>query len=339
MDLQSAPQNGSGSCPHHAPDPRQVARDQRFGVNSGGVDEFARAQSVAAERGGIAEHGGIAVLLVSHGSHSPSWRHMLLDVHRDVAEDLLELPGVTQVRSAFMEYTEPSIATQLRALDAAGVESVLVIPLLLTISDHSFDDIPVICGAREDAAIAANLSEEGIEIYAPDARLEFAPLLDFTDLVEQNLARRLAEKVGTPEFLRDDAASYGLVLVGYGSADFDQQWHEFFAGIDRYAEAQLGIDRSLHAWCGHLVEYSREPTAEAIEAQLEQYDRVIVVPIFVAYDEMFHEKIIGRAAERCSAPERVIYTNDSVLPDPHVADWIRGIAAELVGSSAAVSTS
>lgn len=329
-DPASVDHKAAVGCPHSA---KQAARDQRFGVNSGGVDEFARAQSVVAERGGV------AVLLVSHGSHSPSWRHMLLDVHREVADDLLALPGVSQVRSAFMEYTEPSIATQLRALDAAGVESVLVIPLLLTISDHSFDDIPVICGAREDAAIAENLAEEGIEIYAPAARLEFAPLLDFTDLVEQNLARRIGEKVGSPEQLAQDDLSYGLVLVGYGSADFDEQWHEFFGGIDRYAERELGIDRSIHAWCGHLVEYSRQPTLDAIEAQLEQYDRVIVVPIFVAFDEMFHEKIIGRAAERCSAPERVIYTNDSVLPDPHVASWIREIAAARVAAELGASAS
>jgi sirohydrochlorin ferrochelatase len=319
---QPASTNG---CPAHN------SREIRFKVNANGVDELARAQSVAPGSGGA---GGTAVLLVSHGSHSPSWRHMLLDVHREVADELLGLPGVSQVRTAFMEYTEPSIATQLRALDAAGVENVLVIPLLLTISDHSFDDIPVICGAREDAEIAANLAEEGIEIYAPAATLEFAPLLDFSDLVETNLARRIEQAVGDAEALRAAEQSHGLVLVGYGSADFDDEWHKFFDAIDRYAEDQLGVDSSVHAWCGHLVEYSRQPTIDAIEAQLEQHDRVIVVPIFVAYDEMFHEKIIGRAAERCSAPERVIYTNDSVLPDPEVGRWVIEIASSMLKAQA-----
>lgn len=302
---------------------KQQARDQRFQVNADGVDEMARAQSLV---DGAEHAGAVGVLLVSHGSHSPAWRHMLLDVHRDVEDRLLGLPGVTQVRSAFMEYTEPSIATQLRAFDAAGIGEVVVIPLLLTVSDHSFDDIPVICGQREDAEKAAELAEEMIEVYTPEANLTFTPLLDFTDLVEKNLSRRLAGAAGSPQEIASRGERLGLVLVGYGSADFDQQWHDFFGKIDRFAEQHLGIERSIHAWCGHLVEYSREPTMAALEEQLASHDRVVMVPIFVAYDEMFHEKIMGRAAERCSDPDRVLYTCDAILPEPAVAEWVVDIA-------------
>jgi sirohydrochlorin ferrochelatase len=331
MDTSSNNPNASHSstsgCPAHA----VPSREERFKVGFGDVDETARAQSIASPD---SSGGDTAILLVSHGSHSPSWRHMLLDVHRDVGDQLLELPGVTQVRSAFMEYTEPSIATQLRELDAAGVQEVLVIPLLLTISDHSFDDIPVVCGQREDPEKVAELAAEHIEVYAPDAHLTFAPLLDFTDLVERNLARRLGKLVGTPQELEGLDKSLGLVLVGYGSADFDDEWHAFFDKIDRYAEAELGVAGSTHAWCGHLVEYSRQPTIDAIEAQLEKYDRVALIPIFVAYDEMFHQKIMGRAAERCSAPERVFYSNDSILPEPAVAEWIVEISGDLLKATA-----
>lgn len=307
---------------HSAP-----SRAERYRVNSGGVDEAARAQSLSRI---VDPTGARAILLVSHGSHSPSWRHMLLDVHSEAEAELLALPGVAQVRSAFMEYTEPSIATQLRELDAAGIAEVIVVPLLLTISDHSFDDIPVICGRRTDERIAAGLTAEGIEIYAPEAKLTFAPLLDFTDLVRKNLARRLAEHLAAPDELRKRPETHGLVLVGYGSADFEDQWHEFFNDIGSNAQSELGIDRAIHAWCGHLVEYSRQPTLDAIEAMLEEYDRAVVVPIFVAVDEMFHDKIMGRAAERCSAPSRVIYTRDSVLPDPAVAEWIVEIAEQML---------
>lgn len=310
-----------------------AARAQRFKVNHNGVDEIARACSRAPRDAGP---GGRGVLLVSHGSHSPSWRHMLLDVHRDVEGDLLALPGIGEVRSAFMEYTEPSIATQLRAFDAAGIEEVIVVPLLLTVSDHSFDDIPVICGQREDAAKAAELAAEHIEIYRPRARLVFAPLLDFTDLVEKNLARRLERAVGELEPLPAAGRGTGLVLVGYGSADFDQQWHAFFDKIDRFAEAELGIASSVHAWCGHLVEYSRQPTLDALEAQLAKHDRVVLVPIFVAYDEMFHEKIMGRAAERCSDPGRVVYTDDAILPEPAVAEWVVEITGRMLAAQTAV---
>jgi len=79
------------------------------------------------------------ILLVSHGSRSPAWRRLLLDVHREASDDLLAIEGIGAVRTAFMEYTEPSIATQLRAFDDDGYESVIVVPLLLTISIRSQD--------------------------------------------------------------------------------------------------------------------------------------------------------------------------------------------------------
>lgn len=293
--------------------------------------EIARACSI-----GSPERGGTGILIVSHGSHSPIWRSQLLDVHEAAARELLALPGVRQVRSAFMEYTEPSIATQLRALDDAGVENIVVVPLLLTISDHSYDDIPVICGVREDPAIAARLAKERIATYATKAHVRFSPLLDFSQLVQRNLARRLEQLLGEPAALRQSPERIGLVLVGYGSAEFDREWHEFFTKIDRFAETNLGVDGAMHAWCGHLVHYSPQPTIEAIDTMLAGYDLVAVVPIFVAYDPMFHETIMGRAVQQSAAPERVLYSGNAILPEPEVGQWVVEIAGEMLAATAAV---
>jgi len=59
-----------------------------------------------------------------------------------------------------------------------------------------------------------------------------------------------------------------------------------------------------------------------------------VIPVFVAYDPMFQEKIIGRAVERCGAPERVLYRRDSILPDPEVGRWVVDIARQMTSSQA-----
>lgn len=268
------------------------------------------------------------VLLVSHGSRSPAWRRLLLDVHREAGDDLLAIEGVGAVRTAFMEYTEPSIATQLRAFDEDGYESVIVVPLLLTISDHSYDDIPAICGRSDDAEKIAELEAEKIEIYAAQADLDFAPLIDFSGLVQRNVARRVRAITGRrPEDGSDQ--SFGLLLVGYGSAEFDDEWNRFFMEVRSSMEIELGIAHTAHAWCGHLVNYSREPTMNAIDALLQRVDRVVVIPVFVAYDPMFQEKIIGRAVERCGSSGRVLYRRDSILPDPEVGRWVVDIARQM----------
>lgn len=296
------------------------------------LDEAALALSVREPADPDAKTG---ILLINHGSRSATWRKLLLDVQREIDDHLLSIPGVAQVRTAFMEYTEPSIATQLKAFDEAGIERVIVVPLLLTISDHSFDDIPAICGMSDDADVLAELADEKIEVYSPKAKLDFAPLLDFSGLVQRNTARRVKSILGRRD--GSDDVSYGLVLVGYGSAEFNDDWDRFFAQIRLYAEQELGITETAHAWCGHLVSYSRQPTMDAIESVLKKTDRVILLPILIAYDQMFQEKIIGRAATRCAEPERVLYRPDSILPEPEVGRWVVEICEKMAATPAGTS--
>lgn len=273
------------------------------------------------------------VLLISHGSHAPTWRRMLLDVHAEAAPELLKMPTVSQVRSAFMEYTEPSIAGQLRAFDEAGIERVIAVPLLLTISDHSFDDIPAICGQTNDPTRIAELEKEKIEVYRPNAEISFTPLLDFSGLVRTNLARRVRamfdhEGEGIPV-----PARTGLALIGYGSAEFDDEWNRFFRDVRGFAESELGFAESAHAWCGHLVSYSRQPTMVAINGLLSGCDRVAVVPLFVAFDPMFQTGIIGGAVARADDPTRVLYRGDAILPEPAVSRWVVDISRRMLERS------
>lgn len=316
-------QAAARGCPHHRAAPGasivESATSQLKALPTDAL-ETARATVLGDDSGRT------GILLVNHGSRSPVWRKMLLDVQAEVAEQLLRIDDVAQVRTGFMEYTEPSIATQLRELDAAGIERVLVVPLLLTISDHSFDDIPAICGQSDDGELVARLASENIEVHRPAAQVSFSPLLDFSGLVRSNLVRRVRPVMGP------DAPSTGLVLVGYGSAEYDDDWQRFFTSTRAAAEADLGIQASAHAWCGHLVDYGRTPTLEAINAMLERTDRVVVLPQLVSYDPMFQERIIGRAVRECADPSRVLYTNDAILPEPAVGEWVVRIASQMLGA-------
>lgn len=54
----------------------------------------------------------IGVLLVNHGSRSVTWRNTLLDLERKTRRALLAVGTTQEVKTAFMEYSEPSIATR-----------------------------------------------------------------------------------------------------------------------------------------------------------------------------------------------------------------------------------
>lgn len=74
------------------------------------------------------------MLLVNHGSRSKLWRDMLLDLEKAVKPKLLAHPKISAVRTAFMEYNEPSIATRMKEFDQEGFDDVIVVPIFLTVS-------------------------------------------------------------------------------------------------------------------------------------------------------------------------------------------------------------
>ncbi|RIJ97040.1 MAG: cobalamin biosynthesis protein CbiX [Armatimonadetes bacterium] len=289
--------------------------------------EIEAACSIKVDR---AEAPRFGVLLVNHGSHSATWRRMLLDVHAQVQDELLALPNVQSVRTGFMEYTEPSIAAQLRAFDEEGVDRILIVPLLLTISNHSFDDIPTICGLKDDPSVIESLTQERIERYEPQAEVDIAPLLDYPKLVRKNVARRFEDLRASACNPTDCPFRDGCVLVGYGSAEFNDDWETFFGDLGDFTVENLGAVAATCSWCGHIVKYKSGPTAKAIREILGLADRAFVIPILVAYDEMFQGRIIGRAIREAGEPERILYKADAILPEPEVERWVVSIVKDRI---------
>ncbi|MCC6261104.1 MAG: cobalamin biosynthesis protein CbiX [Anaerolineales bacterium] len=258
----------------------------------------------------------IGLLLVNHGSHSKTWRQALLDLEASARDRILSSGTIQGVKTAHMEYTEPSIATQMKAFDQEGFSDVIVVPIFLTVSSHSADDIPTILGQKDDAQIIASLEAEKIERYLPSAKVHITPLLDFTDVLQKNVLRRSQALSKRPE-------QEGLVLIGYGDQDYDSEWTELFNKVAEYVKLNSGINDHSHGWCGHLVHYNPAETVAAINTILERKEQAIVIPVLVAYDEMFQKNIIGRGVEQIeNHAEKILYNADAILPDPQIEDWV-----------------
>ncbi len=82
----------------------------------------------------------IGVLLVNHGSRSGAWRQTLAELEFNVRDEVLGDGSIARIKTAFMEYNEPSIATRLKEYDAEGFTDVVIIPIFLPVSPHSFDE-------------------------------------------------------------------------------------------------------------------------------------------------------------------------------------------------------
>ena len=268
----------------------------------------------------------VGVLLVNHGSHSETWRNMLLDVEEKVKGDLLANDGVEGVKTAFMEYNEPSIASQLKWFDDNGYTDVVLVPIFLTVSSHYSHDIPVIAGLTSDPKIKEQLDKEKIEVYKAKARVTITPPLDFTTLLKKNIARRV-------EALSTDASNEAVLLVAYGDEQYNQQWEEMVSKIGKYLKVKTKHETVAYAWCGHIVRYSSDPTTEGIEKLMEFEDKVIVIPVLVANDEHFQGEIIQDGVDAAPMAEtNVIYKQDAILPDANLNQWVRDITKETLES-------
>ncbi|HML96030.1 MAG TPA: CbiX/SirB N-terminal domain-containing protein [Thermodesulfobacteriota bacterium] len=267
----------------------------------------------------------IGVLLVNHGSRSEAWRQALLDLEAGVREDVLGGGTAEGIKTAFMEYNEPSIATRLKEYDAEGFTDIVVIPIFLTVSPHSFDDIPTIIGQKEDPASMEMLKIEKIERYAPKARIYIAPLLDFTGILQKNVLRRV-------ETLSTDAGNEGLVLIGYGDELYEREWGELFDEVAEYVKREKGITEHAYGWCGHIARYDPGKTTDAINRVLKKKRAAIVIPVLVAFDETFQVKIIGGGVSNVRDPEkRVVYKPDAILPDKNIERWVIDVSREYAG--------
>lgn len=276
-------------------------------------------RTAAADKGSSMKTG---VLLVNHGSRSETWRNALLQLEKDVAGEILRSGEVKGIKTAFMEYNEPSIATRLKEFDKDGFTDVVIVPIFLTVSPHSFEDIPTIIGQKEDPNSMEMLKLEHIERYTPKARTEITPLLDFTDILQKNVLRRVRA-------LSKDTAKEGIVLIGYGDETYDKEWGELFDNVAEYVKKDTGIDAHSYGWCGHIARYNPEETTKAINKVLETKENAIVIPVLVAHDENFQIRIIGQGIDAVENNKtRVIYKPDAILPDPNVETWVKATALD-----------
>jgi sirohydrochlorin ferrochelatase len=271
------------------------------------------------------------LLLVNHGSRSETWRNALLDLEKRVTDTILGRGKIKGIKTAFMEYTEPSIATRLKEFDKEGYTDVIIVPVFLTVSTHSFDDIPTIVGLKEDPKSMETLKIEKIERYTPTAKVHIAPLLDFTDVLQKNLLRRTAA-------LSEYGADEALVLIAYGDHTYNTEWTELLNKVGGYVQQHTGIKGFAYGWCGHVASYSSDSTTVAIKRGLKDAKRAIVIPVLVAHDEMFQVKIIGDGIAKIpNAKEKVVYMADAILPDQNVQNWVVSVtdkfATEIVNAA------
>ncbi len=86
-----------------------------------------------------------ATILFGHGSRDPLWR-LPIDA---VAQRMLVIDPQCCVRCAFLELTEPDLASTTAELVALGVNCITIVPMFLGVGRHAREDLPVLVQALQ----------------------------------------------------------------------------------------------------------------------------------------------------------------------------------------------
>lgn len=79
-----------------------------------------------------------AVVLFAHGSRDAAWRAPI----EAVAAQVLAMEPATVVRCAYLEWSEPDLASAVADLAGRGVNYMVVLPLFLGVGKHAREDLP-----------------------------------------------------------------------------------------------------------------------------------------------------------------------------------------------------
>jgi hypothetical protein len=110
--------------------------------------------------------------------------------------------------------------------------------------------------------------------------------------------------------------------------------------IAAHVLAQTGMRSFSYGWAGHIARYDPAYTTRAVEQVLRERQRAVVVPVLVAFDEMFQIDIIGKGIARVpDAARRVAYVPDAILPDESVTTWVVKTVNEMAADLASRTVS
>lgn len=116
-----------------------------------------------------------AVVLFAHGSRDPLW-HKPMEA---VAAQLLAQQPERVVRCAYLELSQPDLASVCQELAGAGTTRVAVVPMFLGVGRHAREDLPVLV--------------QNLRLQHPQMQFELKPAVGEDSRLIQLLAHIAAE--------------------------------------------------------------------------------------------------------------------------------------------------
>jgi len=258
-----------------------------------------------------------ALVVVAHGSPSEEWNRCVLDLEARL--DALNLPGVDYRRVALMEFNQPNIASVIRDCEREGVDTVFVLPLFISPSGHSEDDIPNILGLKYSPSVHAELVAEGTEFVRTKMQIVVGPTLMDSGVIEKAMLERVRA-------LSTDPQKEAVLFLAHGDAGRIGFWKHILRNCET-AVREAGFDYVDNALVGMGQNFAKDvqPLLDGASAVKE---RILVQGIYLVSGVGSMARMFGM--DRQAAANNIAYGEKGILPESmdDVLAWIENTVSE-----------
>lgn len=263
-------------------------------------------------------------IVIAHGGDS-LWNSHVIDAARAARTggpvEVSFLMGPAAARNRFQD--------AVRKLEVAGVDSIVVVPVLVSSYSGHYDQLRWLVGdsITLDETMHHHLHMSGIERPNTRVPLRLAPAMDGAPEVAQVLADRA---VALARANQVDPRTHALLIVGHGpnTAEENAAWMQSLRPIADSVKARTGFrdvrvdlvrDDAPPAVRAEAVLHVRELIA--LQAALTGAD-VLVVPVLVSKGQVSRDKL---PADLRGTPH--VYAGEPLLPHPAMVRWIEARVA------------
>jgi sirohydrochlorin cobaltochelatase len=239
------------------------------------------------------------VLVISHGSRSPSWVQAVDDLLSYVQTDL-------PLEVAFLDMEkERTIEAGIQKLEKQGVEEILAIPLFISGGSTHLSEIKYMLRLMPKPEVETELEPLSIR-----ARIKWAEPMNDHSKIREIVRDRILE-------LSENPAEEVLLLAAHGSdiPGFKERWQDMLGRLASGLRREIGLKGATYATI-HPDTITRRAQAVAKKS------RLLVVPVFLSpgyyTEKAIPEKLAG-------IPHR--YNGKTYLPDRRIVQWIEEIIA------------
>ena len=258
-----------------------------------------------------------ALVVVAHGSPSEEWNRCVLDLEARL--DTLNLPGIEYRRVALMEFAQPNIASVIRDCEREGIDTVFVLPLFISPSGHSEDDIPNILGLKYSPSVHAELVAEGTEFVRTQMHIVVGPTLMDSGVIEKAMLERVRA-------LSADPQKEAVLFLAHGDAGRIGFWKHILRNCETAAR-EAGFDYVDNALVGMGQNFAKD-VQPLLDGAAAQKERILVQGIYLVSGVGSMARMFGM--DRDAATNNITYGEKGILPESmdDVLAWIENTVTE-----------